>query len=262
MPEELIHVPTLQQLGLHRGNLGPTFPFLALGIPMLDLIVWDDDFFGDLIRGDATSPGIYEVVTGDDGAIGILADQSNGIAEIRASDGAGLDGEYCGVSLPNLAFKGDNYCVVAARIAIDTLATSKVEVGFTDVTTDAGAVNNLGTNTRRATDCAVWVRDTNDNDYWQCAGAMAVIGVPDKIEPEISPTAGEFEWLIVALKGNFAKFYRLDQHANLTKETAWMANAIEGGNKVCPWIFVQIRDAVDRNVQLDRWVAWGNRTTG
>lgn len=262
MPEDLIHVPTLQALGLKRGNIGPAFPFIALGIPMLDLVVWDDDFLGDTIRGDATSPGIYEVKTHTDGSIDILADQPNGIAEIRASNGTGANGEYCGISLPELAFKGDNYCVVAVRLSIETLATCKVEIGFTDVTTDIGAVNNLDTNTRTATDCAVWIRDTNDNDYWQCAGGMETTGVPDKIEPELSPTAGTFEWLIVALKGNFAKFYRLDQHASLTYESAWMANAIEGGNQVCPWMFIQLRAAVDRNLHIDRLVAWGNRTTG
>lgn len=262
MPESIIHVPTLQELGLKRGNIGAAFPFVALGIPMLDLVVWDDDFLGDTIRGDATAPGIYEIKKHTDGSIEILADQPNGIAEIRASDGSGANGEYCGVSLPELAFKGDNYCCVAARIAIDAITTVKVEVGFTDVTTDIGAVNHLGNNTRTATDAAVWIIDTNDTDYWQCAGAMAVTGAATKIEDELAPTAGEFEWLIVALQGNFAKFYRLDQHANKTYESAWMENAIEGGNKVCPWIFVQLRAACDRNIQLDRLVAWGNRTTG
>ena len=42
-------------------------------------------------------------MTGVDGAINILADQENGVAEIRASDGNGADNEYAGISLPELA---------------------------------------------------------------------------------------------------------------------------------------------------------------
>uniref|UniRef100_A0A6M3L7D7 Uncharacterized protein n=1 Tax=viral metagenome TaxID=1070528 RepID=A0A6M3L7D7_9ZZZZ len=262
MVKSIIHVPTIQKLGLVRGNIGAAYPFMALGIPPLDLVVWDDDFLGDTIRGDATAPGIYEVITGVDGAINILADQTNGVAEIRASDGNGGDNEYCGVSLPELAFLGDNYCGMAARIAIDTITTAKIEVGFTDVTTDAGFTNVLATPTFTANDACGWVFDTDDTGYWQAVGVKTTTAAT-KIEPSIAPVAATFEWLIVIVQGNNAKFYRLDENSNQTYESAWMTDAIEGGTKVCPWIFVQLRtDTIDRNVQLDRLVVWGNRTTG
>ena len=264
MAEKIIHLPTLQELALVRGNIGRAYPFVALGIPPLDLVVWDDDFLGDTIRGDATAPGIYEVKTGVDGAINILADQSGGIAEIRASDGNGADDEYCGISLPELGFLGDNYCGIAARIAVDNVGTLKMEVGFTDVTTDAGAVNVLATPTFTASDFCGWVFDTDDTAYWQCAGYSSTeAAAATKIEPEIAPVAATFEWMIVIVEGNNAKFYRLDANANKTYESAWMTNAIEGGTKICPWIFVQLRTGtIDRNIQLDRLVVWGNRTTG
>lgn len=262
MSESIIHVPTLQELNRYRGNIGAAFPFLALGIPPLDVVVWNDDFLGDTIRGDATAPGAYEVVTGVDGAINILADQTNGVAEIRASDGNGADNEYGGISIPELAFLGDNFCVCAARIAIDTITTVKVEVGFTDVTTDAGFTNVLATPTFTANNAVGWVFDTDDTAYWQCAGVKDTTAAT-KIEPSIAPTAATFEWLVVAVQGNNAKFYRLDANSNQTYESAWMTSAIEGGTKISPWIFVQLRaGTIDRNVQVDRWIAWGNRTTG
>jgi len=264
MARSIIHVPTLQNLERTRGNLGLAYPFVALGIPPLDMIVWDDDFLGDTIRGDATAPGIYEVVTGVDGAINILADQAGGVAEIRASDGAGAANEYCGVSLPELAFQGDNYCAIAARFYLDAITTVKVEVGFTDVTTDAGAVNAKATPTFTATNFCGWVLDTNDNEYWEGMGVKAGTGATT-LEAAISPTASTYEWLIVVIEGDNAYFYRLDQYGKQTYPTpgatAMITDAIEGGTQVCPWIFVQVRAGADRNIGLDRIVAWGNRTS-
>ena len=266
MPNDLEWIHSNQLLRKSRGNIGPAFSFVQMGLPALDLTVWDDDFLGDIIRGDATSPGIYEVVTGVDGAIAILANQTNGVAEIRASDGAGGGDEYCGLSLPELSYLGDNYCGIAARIAIDAITSVKVEVGFNDVTTDAGMVDVLATPTKTggAGDGCVWIIDTSDtgnSGNWQGVGFKANTP-PTKVEPSMAPTAGTFEWMIVILEGDNAKFIRLDQHANKTFESAWMDDAIEGGTKICPWVFVQERSGNDRNVQLDRLIVWGNRTTG
>uniref|UniRef100_A0A6M3XXK6 Uncharacterized protein n=1 Tax=viral metagenome TaxID=1070528 RepID=A0A6M3XXK6_9ZZZZ len=262
MSEKIIHVPSIQKLKATTGFLGSAYPFAALGVPALNMVVWDDDFLGDTIRGDATAPGIYEVVTGVDGAINILADQANGIAEIRASDGNGADTEYCGVSLPELAFVGDSYCGIAARIAVDAITTVKMEIGFTDVTTDAGFTNVLATPTFTAANATGWVFDTTDTGYWQAVGVKAGTAAT-KIEPSIAPVAATFEWLIVIIEGDNAKFYRLDANSNLTYESAWMADAIEGATQICPWIFVQLKaGTIDRNIQLDRLLVWGNRTSG
>ena len=44
MSNRIIHVPSIQQLRRVRGNIGKAFPFVALGVPPLDVVVWDDDF--------------------------------------------------------------------------------------------------------------------------------------------------------------------------------------------------------------------------
>ena len=262
MPMPIIHVPSVHNLRELKGDFGRGLPFVQWGLPPLGMVYWDDHFLGDTIRGDATAPGIYEVVTGADGAIDILADQKNGIAEIRASDGNGADDEYAGISLPELGFYGDNYCAVAVKMCVDNVATVKMEVGFTDVTTDSGAVNVLATPTFTANNFVGWVFDTDDTAYWQCVGVKATNGAT-KIEDSLAPVASTFETLIVVVEGDNAKFYRLDSESKCTYESAWMTDAIEGGTQICPWIFIQLRTGtIDRNIQLDRWTAWGNESTG
>lgn len=258
----IYHPPTKDRLAQVRGFTGGETGLEAfLNQSCLDVVVWHDDFLGDTIRGDATSPGVYEVITGVDGAINILADQTNGIAEIRASDGNGDDNEYCGVSLPELNWTGDRNAWMCVRLALDAITTVKVEVGFTDVTTDAGAVEILATPTATADDCALWVFDTDDTAYWQCYGSAA--GTPaTKIEPGIAPVAATFEYLIVQLHDTSAKFMRLDQYGNKTYESDWMASAITKTDKLCPWVFVQLRTGtIDRNIQLDMLHVEQLRTT-
>ena len=242
-----------------RGGRDGLYPFLET--MTWDVIHWRDDFLGDTIRGDATAPGIYEVVTGVDGAINILANQPNGVAEIRASDGAGADNEYCGVSLPELAFTGNRNAVLAVRLQIDTITQVKVEVGFTDVTTDAGAVNDLGAGTATATDAALWVLDTDDTASWQGFG-VANGAVATKVEPGISPTAETFETLVVALRDGNARFLRLAEAGGMTYDSGWQSSFITSAVQVCPWVFVQLRNgSIDRNLQVDFIDVRARRTT-
>jgi hypothetical protein len=224
--------------------------------PLLELSTWDvvhyfDDFLGDTIRGDATRPGIYEEITGSDGQINILANQPNGVAEIRASDGSGSDNEYAGISLPELAFTGERQAVFAARIQIDNLANVKIELGFTDVTTDAGAVNVKATPSFTATDFVGWVLDTDDNANWEGLGVQAGTAATT-VEAGISPTAATFETLVVALHDTNAKFFRLNANGEKTYESDWMVSAVTADTQLCPWMFIQLRTgSIDRNMQVD-----------
>lgn len=221
-----------------------------------DVVHFFDDFLGDKIQGSETggatqASGIYEITTGVDGALNILADQPNGVAELRASDGAGANDEYAGLSLPELAFTGDRNAVIAVRLAIDTLTTVKVEVGFTDVTTDAGAINVKATPTASAgLDAAVWILDTDDNGNWEGVGFQNGTAATT-VEAGISPTAATFETLIVELHDTNVRYSRLDINGGQTFESAWQTSGITAATQLVPWVFVQVRDAVDRNVQLD-----------
>jgi hypothetical protein len=259
MADRTLHLPTLQEL---KSNLGRGSKFLRwMEQGTIDYVKWEDDFLGDTIAGDATAPGLYEVVTGSDGAAAILADQTNGVCAIEASAGVGADGEYCGFALPELAYQAQLNCVMGARVTLGAaITTCKVEVGFTDVTTDAGAVNSLAGNTGTATNAAVWVYDTSDNAYWQ--GFATKAGTPiTKLEPAFSPVAGTWEWLIVALEGTNVKFLRLNENGKKTYESPWVADAITATTKLSPWLFVQLRGALDTFLYVDKIFAYQRRTT-
>ena len=259
MADPIQIVRSRENLKRVRGGRDGLYPFLENDT--WDMVRYFDDFLGDEIRGTGATPGIYEVNTGSDGAINILADQTNGIAEIRASDGSGSDNEYCGIALPELAWTAQQNAVMAVRLKMDAITTVKVEVGFTDVTTDNGAVNALATPTGTADDCAVWVFDTDDTAYWQCFGNKAGTEAT-KIEDGLAPVADTYETLIVALRDDNAKFMRLDANGRQTYESAWMTDAITAADKLVPWIFIQLRTgSIDRNLNVDFIDVRQRRTT-
>ena len=242
-----------------RGGRDGLYPFLAHNT--WDMVHYFDDFLGDEIRGSGGTPGIYELNTHTDGVLSILADQTNGVAELSASTGAGGDDEYAFIALPELNWTAQQNAVMAVRLNIDAITTVKIEVGFTDVTTDNGAVNVLATPTGTADDCAVWVFDTDDTAYWQCFGNKAGTEAT-KIEDGLAPVADTFETMIVALRDTNAKFLRLDANGNLTYESAWMTNAITAADKLVPWVGLQLRTgSIDRNLNIDYIDVRQRRTT-
>jgi len=242
-----------------RGGRDGLYPFLEHNT--WDVVHYFDDFIGDEMRGSGGVPGTYELNTGDDGTFTILADQTNGVAELSGSTGAGSSGEYAFIALPELNWTGAQNAVIAVRLkVVEAITTVKMEVGFTDVTTDNGAVNSLSGNTGTASDCAVWVFDTSDTAYWQCFGSKA--GTPaTKIEDGLAPVADTYETMIVALRETNAKFLRLDSNGNLTYESAWMPDAITAADKLVPWVGVQLRGSVDRNLNIDFIDVRQRRTT-
>lgn len=248
MADHIQIINSRQMLKRVRGGRDGLYPFLENNT--WDTVRHFDDFLGDEIQGSGATPGMYEVITGVDGDVHILADQPNGVAELQASVGVGASAEYCGLSLPGLAFTGNRNAVIAARINLDAVTTVKCEVGFTDVTTDAGAVNVLATPTANAADAAVWVMDTNDDANWQGVGIQAGT-IATKLEPATGPTAATFETLIVALLDTTVYFARLNANGALVYGPTAVVNGITAATALVPWIFVQLRGAVDRNVRID-----------
>ena len=214
-----------------------------------DITKWEDNFLGDALRGEysAVSTG------GGDASHDKLAGSLNGESTLDVGDGGtSSDNEYGGLPL-GLEWAGDNNAIFCCRLKLSAITTVKVEVGFTDALADAGAVNVLATPSFTATDCAVWVFDTDDTATWQGVGAKAGTA-PTKIEDSdiAAPVAGTYQTMIVQLQGDAARFIQLDANHGLIYESAWVANAIEGGTKVTPWVFVQNRTgSIDRLVTMD-----------
>src|SRR3972149_4320608 len=112
MADPILRVRSRQYLKRVRGGRDGLYPFLEHDT--WDITKWFDDFVGDTVMGDATSPGMYEIVTGVDGAIAILANTENGVADLQASAGIGAEAGYLGFSVPELAFTGERNAVFAA----------------------------------------------------------------------------------------------------------------------------------------------------
>ena len=107
-----------------RGGRDGLYPFLEHNT--WDMVHYFDDFLGDEIRGSGGTPGVYELNTGDDGVLSILADQTNGVAELSASTGAGGDDEYAFIALPELNWTAQQNAVMAVRLNIDAITTVKI----------------------------------------------------------------------------------------------------------------------------------------
>src|SRR3990167_3588645 len=248
MPKRILNQPTSDWL--YREVPGDLAAFL--GQFTWDQTILYDDFHGDQIPFDATAPGKYTVATGVDGAFAIeSANQGqNGIATLSASDGVGADTEYCGLSLvgPTAAFaptfSGDRHAFMAARVTLDDVTTVKVEIGFTDVYNDAGAVDSLAGNTFTAANAAVWCFDTADNTLWQGCGVMAGTAIT-KVEPTASelpgPVAATYQTMGVQIETNAVRFLSWNANGHLVYASPFQASGIEGGTAITPWVFVQIR---------------------
>jgi len=268
--EHVILIPSRQELLKARGNLGLGYQFLERNT--LDMYHVKYDFDGDLIPGDATSPGKFELKTNNSGTLINLADQVNGVARLSTIGSTAND--YCNLSLPELNMQAQLSCTMAVRLNATSVADCKVEVGFGDLTTNVSCINNLANVTFTATDCAVWVWDTNDAgnpNAWQ--GVSAISGTASttgKFEPSglpaTYPDTGVFQTLIVALFADsdtqHAKYILLDANGYkvVGAESAWTDAAITYNTQLVPWVGVTTRTTAVKTVDIDYIEVWQRRT--
>ena len=261
MAKPVIYTPEDNLLEARCGRVGPALArMIAANIGSFDVASHFDDFWGDAIEGK------YAVVTGVDGTFTIEESTNlNGAAKVSPGVGSSADTEYAG-AWAGLGLKGDHNAVFAARVALDTLATTKVEVGLTDSGADAGAVNVLATPNYTASDLAMFCRDSDDSgnaNAWQGVGVKATTGIT-KLEPSSGAalTAGTYQTLVIALQGDAANYIIYDADGGKTYESGWQANAVEGGTALTPWIFAQNRTgSIDRLVSVDFWGWWQRRSS-
>lgn len=242
----------LTSLGLQNitgNNIRSLIPYLEFG-NTFDVCVWRDDFLGDTLHGG------YQVCTGGDGTAAILADQLGGVCQL-INDSTTDDNAYEGLALA-LNFKGDFNCAMVARIKIDNITNSKIEVGFTDDINDQGAAEVLGTPDSTAEDAAIWVRDIDDGTVWQCFSVIAN-GTPQKDETCLDAAVnGIYETLGVALDGTLATFYHWNAEGRLTFSTVITA-AITGSDPLTPWVYVESRANNQRKLDIDYIAVWQRR---
>ena len=250
-----------------RSRLYPFMEYYSL-----DTVRFDGpqaDFLGDTLSTD-----LYTVSNGGGASAAspvITAGTLNGIADFVTGT-AGDSTASSEISL-GLNWRGDRGCVMVALLTLDVITGVKVEVGFTDVATDPGAVAIKATPTFNATDCALWVLDTNNNANWEGLAANNGDTAPmTTVAAGISPVAATYEWLMVELIETddvnsecAVAFRRFTADGRMTYEA--IGGGV-GGNQgpngnvlLTPWVYVEARNTTSKTLSLDYFGCWQRRTS-
>ncbi len=266
--EHVILIPSRQELLKKRGNIGPAYSLLER--LTMDVYHRKYEFEGDEIPGSGASPGLFEIKTNNSGTLISLADQVNGVGRIDTIGSTAND--YINLSIPEKNMQAQLSAVVAVRLAAVSVADCKIEVGFSDSTTNVSCINNLANVTFTASNCAVWVWDTNDSgnpNAWQGVSAKAgTASTTGKIEPSglngTYPDTGVFQTLIVAIFADsdtqHAKYIILDANGNKAYESVWTDAAITYNTQLVPWVGVTTRTTAVKQVDIDFIEVWQRRT--
>lgn len=223
----------------------------------------EDDFLGDIAVA-TREPGYDTSTNGTSSAAAALTSGAIGgtCDLVTGTDDNGHSGLYLG---GGGHFSGDNNPRMTARIKVDAITSVKIEVGFTDATSDAGAINALDTPTITADNCCVAIFDTDaTEDNWQFAGGRATVPWSDATV-DVAPVAATYQWITVALNrvdlatDNMDAYLYIDGVLKATKRLGAIANA----TVLYPYILVQARaGAASRTLTCDYFGAWADRSVG
>lgn len=199
---------------------------------------WWDDFHGDQLDAKyAASVGTGTQVVGVTAARGGTATLTTGAS---ASDSAGL--------ALGLHWDGSTGIYFAARGQVDDITTMKFELGLTDDagSTDeaTGAVNVKATPTFAATDCAVFVFDTDDDTNL----TFVSNGGTTDANSDSALTLVNATYFIVEIvvSGGACSGY--------VNGTYVGGGNITAATDLTPWLFVMTRTTATRTLTVD-WMA-------
>lgn len=240
-----------------------------------DVVKWEDDFLGDLVRGDATAPGAYQNATNGTAAEGLtMVAPTSASAHGAATLKSGTDDDGYADATLGLNWYGQYGALFVAIVKMSAIAGVKVEVGWSDTVagTDAGLVNVLATPSYTVADGAGWIFDTDDtgNVGWQMFGVKGGTGIT-KVEPTAlgnyagnnDPIADTYEVFVTALRDHDVRFLRGDMvkrsngtdlggKMTMTYDSGWKADGVTGTVALTPWLFIQTRaGAASRTLTID-----------
>lgn len=141
------------------------------------------------------------------------------------------DDGYAGQGF-GLFWKGDNGVYMYSAQALNTVTTSKIEVGLSDAVDDAGAVNAKSTPTATADDFCVLVRDTDDNTELDIIYGL-----------DATPAVAAENVHTVVLATYFVSEFRYqnDFVQVFVNGQSKGRGSMQGGDLCTPWLFVQSR---------------------
>lgn len=155
-------------------------------------------------------------------------------------------GDSAGQGL-GLNWKGDNGVYFIARVKLDTLASSKIEVGLTDAVDDDGAVAVKATPTFTATDCALFVRDTTEDTAltFQSNGGTSDANV------DWSGTVAADTYITIEIVVDGPTGTTGDNASGYVNGQLVGTGNINGANALTPWFYVETLSAATRTLTVD-----------
>lgn len=213
---------------------------------------WFDHFIGDSAGTwpadanwgyPATAGTGTEVIALAGGIGGTLTLTTGANANDSAGQGVGLH------------WSGDTGFYFIARVKLDTITSSKIEIGMTDsVADDGGAVDTKATPTFTATDCVLFVRDTTEDT------ALTLVSNGGSADANVDAdfTVAADTYFIVEIvaggpsstTGDFASGYINGQYVG-------GAN-ISGAAALTPWFCVETLTTATRTMTVDYGACIGN----
>lgn len=147
------------------------------------------------------------------------------------------DNGYAGQGF-GLFWTGDAGIYFESEQALDTLATSKIEIGLTDATADAGAVNVKATPSATADDYCVFVRDTDDDTALDLHSRLdAGTASSDATDTHTVAAGTNFTTILVA-QNDVVSGYVGSTYSNVAVVGS---GSMQGGDNMTPWWFAQAR---------------------
>ena len=157
---------------------------------------------------------------------------------------------------------GDQGFYFVCRAKLNTLATSKFEVGMTDATDDqAGAVATKATPTFTATDCGLFVYDTDDDTN---VTFVSNGGTTDGNADATNFTLVADTYFVVEVIGRGPTDTTGDNVVGFLNGQLVGSGNINGANPLTPWVYVETNTTATRTLTVDYWgcigpvgAAWG-----
>ena len=205
---------------------------------------FDYDIFEDKFWGDALD-GIYPSAKTSGTAAAVTFTEHNVNGYLEFVTGTTDDG-YAGQGM-GLQFTGDRGILAEFLWTTPaTITTMKFEVGLSDADDDAGAINLKTTPTFTATDCAVFVVDTDDDA--NIAFITAIGGAGVAVQDIMALAASTTYRFAIRVEGNSVSAWINGTRVDGGNQT------IEGGSALTPWAFIQARaGTASRTCQLNKW---------
>ena len=241
--EDARHVRRLTGAGLMRDLLAVR--------ANVDTIFIYDDFLTEAV--DQTNGFWIDKVSGAGASAETVPDTANGILRLI---GGTDDNGYAG-SVGQLSFNTSLNPLMVTSIRVNAVTSFKVEVGWLDAQTHAGAVNAYDTPTSTAADYAVAVCDTDgtNGDRWAFItdGSTANMNATATQSGEAfgsvpatltTAAANVYDRIGITLRAESATVTKAQMYRNgkrLAAHGATLASQIKGAIAIAPWLFFQTR---------------------